>query len=95
MQLPGKELNEVESASPQTERRRRTLVGGCLGNAVEWYDFAIFGAFSTILARTFFPAGDRRHLRLPLRSSRHRSSPGWSVPRSSAGARITSAGARP
>jgi MHS family proline/betaine transporter-like MFS transporter len=24
---------------------------------VEWYDFAIYGAFSTILARTFFPTG--------------------------------------
>ena len=42
--------------------RRRALVGGSLGNAVEWYDFAIYGAFSTVLARTFFPAGDRSAL---------------------------------
>lgn len=42
--------------------RRRALVGGCLGNAVEWYDFAIYGAFSTVLARIFFPAGDRAAL---------------------------------
>ena len=36
---------------------RRQLAGACLGNAVEWYDFAIYGAFSTILARIFFPIG--------------------------------------
>lgn len=44
---------------PQTGRARRALVGGCLGNAVEWYDFAIFGAFSTVIARVFFPADGR------------------------------------
>jgi MFS transporter, MHS family, proline/betaine transporter len=38
-------------------RPRRQLAGACLGNAVEWYDFAIYGAFSTILARIFFPIG--------------------------------------
>ena len=40
-------------------RARRALVGGCLGNAVEWYDFAVFGAFSTVLSRAFFPTGGR------------------------------------
>jgi MHS family proline/betaine transporter-like MFS transporter len=49
----------VESKAAQTVRPRRALIGGCLGNAVEWYDFAIYGAFSTILARTFFPGGGR------------------------------------
>jgi hypothetical protein len=35
----------VESTAPQTARQRRALVGGCLRNAVEWYDFGIYGAF--------------------------------------------------
>jgi MHS family proline/betaine transporter-like MFS transporter len=48
----------VDQVASQTDSRRRALIGGCLGNAVEWYDFAIYGAFSTILARIFFPAGD-------------------------------------
>jgi MHS family proline/betaine transporter-like MFS transporter len=26
---------------------------------VEWYDFAVFGAFSTVIARVFFPTGGR------------------------------------
>jgi MFS transporter, MHS family, proline/betaine transporter len=38
---------------------RRALVAACVGNAVEWYDFALYGAFATILAATFLPGGDR------------------------------------
>jgi MFS transporter, MHS family, proline/betaine transporter len=41
---------------------RRTLTGACLGNAVEWYDFAVYGAFSTVLARAFLPTGGRAAL---------------------------------
>lgn len=37
--------------------RRRALIAGCLGNLVEWYDFALYGAFAAIIAATFF-AGD-------------------------------------
>jgi MHS family proline/betaine transporter-like MFS transporter len=38
---------------------RRTLLAACVGNATEWYDFAIFGAFATVLASVFFPTGNR------------------------------------
>jgi MFS transporter, MHS family, proline/betaine transporter len=38
---------------------RRALVAACIGNAVEWHDFALYGAFATILATTYFPSGDR------------------------------------
>jgi hypothetical protein len=37
-----------------SDARRRALVAGCIGNLVEWYDFAIYGAFATFVAR---PAG--------------------------------------
>jgi MHS family proline/betaine transporter-like MFS transporter len=52
---------------PSTSHRRpagprRALVGACLGNAVEWYDFAVYGAFSTILAQVFFPPGEQAAL---------------------------------
>ena len=30
----------------------------CLGNAVQWYDFALYGAFATIIGPLFFPAED-------------------------------------
>jgi MHS family proline/betaine transporter-like MFS transporter len=36
----------------------RALVAACVGNLVEWYDFAVYGAFATIIATTFFPGSD-------------------------------------
>jgi MHS family proline/betaine transporter-like MFS transporter len=38
--------------------RRRGLVAGCIGNFVEWYDFALYGAFAPVLAATFFATRD-------------------------------------
>jgi MHS family proline/betaine transporter-like MFS transporter len=48
-------------SSPMARRSspRRALVAACIGNAVEWYDFALYGAFATILAITYFPSADR------------------------------------
>ena len=37
---------------------RRALVAGGIGNVVEWYDFAVYGAFATVIASTYFPGGD-------------------------------------
>ena len=42
----------------QPELRRRALAAGCVGNLVEWYDFALYGAFATVIAATFFPGAD-------------------------------------
>jgi MFS family permease len=39
---------------------RRALVGACIGNVVEWYDFALYGAFATVLASVYFPGADRQ-----------------------------------
>jgi MFS transporter, MHS family, proline/betaine transporter len=38
--------------------RRRALIAGCIGNLVEWYDFALYGAFAPVLATAFFPSHD-------------------------------------
>jgi MHS family proline/betaine transporter-like MFS transporter len=40
------------------EASRRALLAGSIGNFVEWYDFALYGAFATIIAATFFPGAD-------------------------------------
>jgi MFS transporter, MHS family, proline/betaine transporter len=37
---------------------RRAVVGASVGNAVEWFDFAIYGFLATFIAANFFPAGD-------------------------------------
>jgi MHS family proline/betaine transporter-like MFS transporter len=35
----------------------RSLVGGMLFNALEWYDFAIYGILATYISQAFFPQG--------------------------------------
>lgn len=37
---------------------RRAVTGASIGNAVEWFDFAIYGFLATIIATNFFPRGD-------------------------------------
>ncbi len=34
---------------------RQAIVAGIVGNALEWYDFALYGHFSVFIGRTFFP----------------------------------------
>lgn len=33
---------------------RRSLVGGCVGNFIEWYEFGVYGYFATVIAGAFF-----------------------------------------
>ncbi|OBI74324.1 MFS transporter [Mycobacterium sp. E740] len=37
---------------------RRAVTGASIGNAVEWFDFAIYGFLATFIAAKFFPAGN-------------------------------------
>ena len=30
----------------------------CIGNAAEWYDFAVYGALATVVGIVFFPSHD-------------------------------------
>src|SRR4051794_8506136 len=39
--------------------RLRAVVGGSIGNLVEWYDWYIYSAFALYFSRAFFPPGDR------------------------------------
>jgi MHS family proline/betaine transporter-like MFS transporter len=52
-----REIEQIQQAAAR-DARRRALVAGCVGNLVEWYDFAIYGAFATVLAAVFFPGAD-------------------------------------
>ena len=36
-------------------RRLRSIVGGSVGNLVEWYDWYVYSAFSLYFAKSFFP----------------------------------------
>ena len=37
---------------------RRTVLATTIGNALEWYDFAVYGFLAPILGKLFFPADD-------------------------------------
>lgn len=41
-----------------TAMRRRVVVASTLGNAFEWFDYAIFGMFAPIISKLFFPASN-------------------------------------
>lgn len=48
------------SATPLTSRQRlRAIVGGSIGNLVEWYDWYVYSAFSLYFAQAFFPKGSQ------------------------------------
>ena len=40
---------------------RRVLIAGAAGNAMEWYDFAVYGYFAPIIGARFFPSRDPPH----------------------------------
>jgi len=48
-------MNEGISADPP---RASQIAAAVIGNALEWYDFVIFGYFATVMARVFFPKED-------------------------------------
>jgi MHS family proline/betaine transporter-like MFS transporter len=35
-----------------------TMIAGVIGNLMEWYDFALYGYFASVLSKLFFPSGD-------------------------------------
>jgi MFS transporter, MHS family, alpha-ketoglutarate permease len=39
--------------------RLRSIIGGSIGNLVEWYDWYAYSAFSLYFAKSFFPKGDQ------------------------------------
>lgn len=38
--------------------RRRVVIASVLGNAFEWFDFAIYGMFAALISKLYFPAAD-------------------------------------
>jgi MFS transporter, MHS family, proline/betaine transporter len=51
-------LSPAKRESRDAYDSQSTVFALCLGNAVQWYDFALFGAFATILGPVFFPSED-------------------------------------
>jgi len=47
------------SAVPSASHRLRSILGGSIGNLVEWYDWYAYSAFSLYFAKSFFPPADQ------------------------------------
>ncbi|VFT48487.1 MFS transporter [Pseudomonas aeruginosa] len=45
-------------ACPSGTSRTRQVAAAVIGNALEWYDFIVYGFLSSLIARLFFPSGD-------------------------------------
>lgn len=46
----------TSTSSPKTITHRiRSIVGGSLGNLVEWYDWYVYSAFTLYFSGAFFP----------------------------------------
>ncbi len=43
-------------ADSRRNSRHRQVIAAVVGNTLEWYDFIVYGFFSSIIARLFFPA---------------------------------------
>ena len=43
---------------PMTREEARVIIASSLGTVFEWYDFYLYGALATILARQYFSALD-------------------------------------
>jgi MFS transporter, MHS family, alpha-ketoglutarate permease len=50
---------EQSARAPGRAGPLRSIVGGSLGNLVEWYDWYVYSAFALYFAPVFFPSGDR------------------------------------
>ena len=40
------------------QQQRKVIIAGMIGNALEWYDFALYGYFAVAIGRHFFPHED-------------------------------------
>ncbi|MBN3801554.1 MFS transporter [Paraburkholderia sp. Ac-20336] len=50
--------NGGASAATSRARLRSIVVSATIGNALEWYDFLVYGYFASVIAKVFFPVHD-------------------------------------
>ena len=48
----------AEGARPMTREEKKVIFASSLGTVFEWYDFYLYGALATIIAKQFFAALD-------------------------------------
>ncbi|MEV0701657.1 MFS transporter [Saccharopolyspora sp. NPDC050389] len=48
----------TSTASTTSHKAFRVIAAASIGNALEWYDIAVYAIFATVLSKVFFPAQD-------------------------------------
>jgi MHS family proline/betaine transporter-like MFS transporter len=48
----------TSAEAPQASQRWRAVVAASIGNALEWFDFVVYGFFAVTMAKLFFPTGN-------------------------------------
>jgi len=54
-------MSSLTQTAPQLHPRtslHKTLFATCIGNALEWFDIAVYGFFASYIAHAFFPTSD-------------------------------------
>src|SRR5579862_7584824 len=55
-------MSDIHSTSDLSEATDvsmgATIMGGMIGNMIEWYDWTIYGLLSSVFAGQFFPSGN-------------------------------------
>lgn len=49
-------VEKLERGGPAAPNWRKVVVAGLIGNVMEWYDFAVYGYFASIIGTQFFPS---------------------------------------
>ncbi|WNN42432.1 MULTISPECIES: MFS transporter [Winslowiella] len=49
---------QLQVSSPAKPNLHKTLFATCIGNALEWFDIAVYGFFASYIAHAFFPTED-------------------------------------
>src|SRR6516165_10768414 len=54
----GDAMTAVTVNQPQAQSRFMAVLAASIGNALEWFDFVVYGFFALTISKLFFPAGD-------------------------------------
>lgn len=52
-------IQEIKTTELTVKDRVKAIVGGSIGNLVEWYDWYAYAAFAIYFSSSFFPTGDQ------------------------------------
>ncbi|MBV9632022.1 MAG: MFS transporter, partial [Xanthobacteraceae bacterium] len=51
-------MTAVAVTQSQARSRFMAVLAASIGNALEWFDFVVYGFFALTISKLFFPAGD-------------------------------------